>query len=72
MLVAVLLIDFLEAYAALGGLFAIAFVSKGVVTVDAGARDAGIAFRLIILPGVVALWPVLLRQWIRGRNGGLE
>jgi hypothetical protein len=54
-------------YAAAGVVFGIAFVARGVSRVDEHAAGAGLGFRLIILPGVAALWPVLLRRWIRAR-----
>ena len=59
---------FLEAYSAAGLLFAIAFVTIGISQVDPASRGSGFGFRLIILPGVAALWPVLLTRWIRGRG----
>jgi hypothetical protein len=52
-------------YAGLGLLFAIAFLARGVSRIDRAAAGAGVGFRLIILPGVVALWPVMLRRWVR-------
>ena len=48
-----------------GVLFAVAFVTVGVGRVDAAAKGAGVGFRLLILPGAAALWPVLLRRWMR-------
>ena len=53
-------------YALLGLLFAVAFVSVGVTRVDVAARGTGLGFRLLILPGVVALWPLLLQRWRQG------
>jgi hypothetical protein len=53
-------------YAWLGLFFAIAFVSFGVTRVDMQARGAGWGFRLLILPGVAALWPLFLRRWLQG------
>lgn len=53
------------AYAACGVLFAIAFVMKGVERVDSQAHGAPLGFRLLILPGAAALWPLLLRRWMR-------
>jgi hypothetical protein len=63
-----LFVGALMLYAAMGGLFAIAFVSRGVSRIDGQADGAGLGFRLIILPGVTALWPVLLHRWIRARS----
>ena len=56
----------LEAYGLMGLLFATAFVWFGVPRLDSEARGSGIAFRLLILPGVVAFWPMLLVRGIRG------
>lgn len=55
-----------EAYLVVGILFGIAFVTRGVQKIDHAAEGTGWGFRLIILPGVAALWPMLLRRWIRG------
>ena len=54
-------------YAAAGVLFAVAFVTWGVEQVDPAAKGAPLGFRLLILPGSVALWPLLLRRWMRSR-----
>jgi hypothetical protein len=55
-------------YAAIGLLFAGAFLTAGISRVDPVSKGSGIGFRLIILPGVAALWPVLLTRWIRARG----
>ncbi|MGB9434268.1 MAG: hypothetical protein WBQ89_18630 [Candidatus Acidiferrum sp.] len=55
----------LEAYAGFGLLFAVPFVWFGVQRLDSAARGSGIAFRLVILPGVAALWPMFLYRWRR-------
>lgn len=62
----------LAAYAAAGVLFAVAFHAAGARRVDAGVAGAGFLFRLLITPGVIALWPVLARRWrmaAAGRGG---
>lgn len=50
-------------YVVTGLLFGLVFVTRGVGRMDAQAREAGWGFRAIILPGVVALWPLLLMRW---------
>jgi hypothetical protein len=55
-------------YAAAGVVFAIVFVARGVSRVDEHAAGAGLGFRMIIFPGVVALWPFLLSRWMRARS----
>jgi len=58
----------LEAYAGFGILSALAFVTAGVQRVDSEAKGSGIGFRLLILPGVAAFWPMFLRRWLQGAN----
>jgi hypothetical protein len=53
-------------YFSLGFLFAVAFVTTGVSRLDPNAKGSGVLFRLLILPGSAAFWPLLLRRWIRG------
>jgi len=58
-------------YLGCGVLFAIPFLlipPRGVASIDPGAREGTWGFRVIVFPGVVALWPVLLRRWISGRD----
>ena len=67
-LVAVWFVRFLGLYAGLGALFALAFAVRGVERLDPAARGATLGFRLIILPASIALWPLLLRRWLRGAS----
>jgi len=60
-------VNLLTVYAGIGAAFGIAFVLAGVQRIDSGAKGAGPGFRLMILPGVAALWPALLLRWIRHR-----
>ena len=64
--VAVWLVRILGVYAAIGLLFAFPFVFRGVNRIDPVAEGGSWGFRLIILPGVVAFWPMLLRRWMTG------
>ena len=56
----------LALYVGAGLVFALAFLSIGVGRIDPSARGSGLGFRLTILPGVVALWPLMLVRWIVG------
>lgn len=56
----------LAGYAALGLGFAVAFAAFGAARIDPNARHASVGFRLLVLPGATALWPVLLRRWLSG------
>ena len=55
-----------QVYAALGIVFALAFVVFGVERVDPAARGGTWGFRLLIVPGVATLWPWLAWRWARG------
>lgn len=55
-------------YIICGFIFAIVFISKGIEKVDEGAHGATWGFKLIIIPGVVALWPLLLKKWIKSKS----
>ena len=59
----------LSTYVGIGLLFAVPFVLFGVERIDPAARGATWGFRLLILPGSVALWPLLLARLVRG--GGM-
>jgi hypothetical protein len=52
-------------YLALGFLFMIPFIIKGVNKIDEGAHGGSIGFRIIIIPGVIVFWIVLLNRWIK-------
>lgn len=57
-------------YVAAGLLFGVCFVIWGIEKADPAARGAGAGFRCIVLPGVAALWPLLLVRWLRGKQRG--
>jgi uncharacterized membrane protein YphA (DoxX/SURF4 family) len=50
-------------YLIAGVLFAVLFLTKGIQKVDSTATGSTIGFRLIILPGTIIFWPVLLHKW---------
>ena len=55
----------LAIYAGLGLVFALPFVWFGVQRWDSDAQGSGVGFRLLILPGVAAFWPMFLYRWKR-------
>ncbi len=61
------IIGIITAYFIIGAVFALLFVTVGVSRVDPAASGAGIGFRLLLVPGAMALWPVLMRRWMAGR-----
>jgi len=52
-------------YLALGVLFVIPFLMKGLNKIDEGANGSTIGFKIIIIPGVIVLWPMLLSKWVK-------
>jgi len=56
----------LSVYCVLGLVFGACFVVVAVSRLDPLAKGTGVGFRLLILPGVAALWPLLFYRWLRG------
>jgi hypothetical protein len=67
-LAATVLVFALYLYSAVGFVFALVFIIKGVQRIDEEAIGAGWGFRLLILPGSVAFWPMLLKRWASGQR----
>lgn len=68
MQIAQLILIAIGAYAAIGVIFALAFVTRGLGQVDHAAQTAPWMVRLLLFPGSVALWPILARKWAK-RHG---
>lgn len=58
------------AYLAAGLLFALVFQVAGLRRVDPATEGAGLVVRLLITPGLAALWPWMLVRWRRAAAGG--
>ena len=48
-----------------GLMFAIPFVIKGVTKIDEGAKGSKWGFRIVIIPGTMVFWPLLLKRWLK-------
>lgn len=59
-------------YCAAGALFVLPFVIFGVNAIDPEAKESGAAFRYLIAPGVIALWPLLALRWLRRQPPPVE
>lgn len=53
-------INIFYGYLLLGLGFAIYFLSYKLLKIDSNARGTSLGFRLLILPGVILLWPLLI------------
>ena len=53
-------------YLAIGAIFAPVFAFWGARRIDPAATTATLGFRILIMPGAVLLWPLLLYRWLRG------
>jgi hypothetical protein len=54
----------LAALYVLGGvLFAALFHARGIARVDHAAQGASKGFRVLVTPGIVALWPLVWKRW---------
>jgi len=62
---AVAILSAFALYATIGALFGMSFVWRDVDRIDAAAHGARWTFRLLILPGVIAIWPLLAFRWRR-------
>ena len=61
-----------ELYLGAGVLFALAFLPRGVLTIDEGLRASPVAVRVLLAPGMTLLWPIFLRRWIAGTPAPVE
>ncbi|MDW3191358.1 MAG: hypothetical protein R8G66_03310 [Cytophagales bacterium] len=64
LLIDILLISALV-YVILGLLFSVYFYMKGAAKIDEGTQDTPWHFKLIIFPGVVLFWSVLLAKSLK-------
>jgi hypothetical protein len=59
---AAIVVNCVTAWLAIGGLAGVAFLFLGIDNVDDSARGA-YAFRPLLLPGLVLLWPYVVVRW---------
>jgi hypothetical protein len=64
--IAVILFGALVVYLAVGLLTAIAFVTSGVMRVQSAPVTIGA--RILLIPGAVALWPLIMSRWLARRR----
>lgn len=64
--IAAILFGVLVIYVAVGLATALAFVSVGVTRVQPASVTIGA--RILLVPGAVALWPLVLSRWLERRH----
>lgn len=70
--IAQLAVGVFEAYASTGLGFAMLFLPRAVARLDRRVADAPTTLRLLILPGVVALWPLFAWRWLTSAGEPIE
>ncbi|MEO8377095.1 MAG: hypothetical protein ABI579_05430 [Candidatus Sumerlaeota bacterium] len=60
------------AYLCVGVVVSVYLHTTRLVVIDPAAKDAGFFFRLIITPGLIALWPLMLLRSRRANPPGTE
>lgn len=64
-MIAVLFLTLLGIYLACGLVFAVPFIIWGAKAIDPHAAHGSWGFRLLIIPGAAAFWPLLMHRWVR-------
>ena len=72
MIIVSIILIVVVAYLAAGVLFTVPFLLKGVTKIDEGAHGASWGFRVIIVPGTIVFWPVLLDKWVKASKNKKE
>jgi len=62
----------LESYAIAGVTFALLFLPRAALRVDSHLQGTSWLVRLLILPGVAALWPLMAWRWATGAPAPIE
>ena len=63
-----ILVNLFYGYWLLGAVFGLYFIGWGAARLDDEAKTMSLGVRLLLLPGSIALWPVLLRKLIQHRS----
>ena len=70
--IAQVIVGAFEAYALAGVGFVMLFLPRAVARLDPRVAGAPKTLRLLILPGVVALWPLFAWRWITSAGEPIE
>lgn len=64
------LVNVAAIYAACGLIVAVLFLARWCKSFDPSAMDGSWGFRVLIVSGIIALWPVILAKVLSVRRGG--
>jgi hypothetical protein len=67
-----LVVSLATAYAACGAAFVLVVLPRLILRLDPGLRGASVAVRLLIAPGLAALWPVFAWRLLTGSAPPVE
>jgi hypothetical protein len=67
-ILAPLLLGAAAVYALAGVVVALAFVTAGLGAVLPAGTPVTVGARILFVPGAAALWPLVLRRWLRSRG----
>lgn len=59
-----ILLEFLAGYGLIGGAVALAFLVFGLARVLGPDEGATLPARVLLLPGAIVFWPLVLARWI--------
>lgn len=68
MLILNILLTALGIYFGLGILFGLYFVIAGAVKLDPAIRESKFVVRLLLLPGAIGLWAILLKRLLQNKQ----
>ena len=66
------IVSTIELYALVGVIFALCFLPRAAARMDPGLAGAPLLTRLLILPGIAAMWPLFARRWLTGASAPAE
>ena len=67
-----IIVALFELYVLAGVGFAVLFLPRALVHLDHRLEGAPGTLRLLILPGVLALWPLFAKRWMTGAPEPIE
>ncbi|GJM29989.1 MAG: hypothetical protein DHS20C17_26240 [Cyclobacteriaceae bacterium] len=55
-------------YLVIGMVFCLVLLIKGLGKLDPNAESTGVGFKILLTPGIIAFWPILLIKWIKKKR----